>query len=259
MDSVFFGKIGSSIFAAGFPARKLFFLLQAGFSFGKIRLWCGDVAGFAVLGKNNGAKLKIRRLLASGLALMLVFAAGGCGDDTWTGKDAEVTTIGIDAKGRVTEVIVEDFQQSYYSVDGLRDSFEEMIADYLDDIGASGEKTPPVVLEEIEEKNGKIRTRTTYETTEDYGDFTLESLYYGTVRQAKFYGYEVPATLIAAEGGVYTVSEGNGNNHVVFCESRTHVVTPDRILAATAGVKLVSDREADLTRTNGVAVLLLTK
>lgn len=183
----------------------------------------------------------------------------GCGSKAWTGDEAEVTTLGIDRDGHVTEIIVEEFNEPYYSVDGLRMSMEKDITEYLTDTGKTGEEKPAIVLGEVRKEGTKVHAATTYQTTQDYSDYTRETLWYGTLRQGKLRGYELPSVLVSREGGSYTISDEDKDNHVIVTEGHEHIVTPYRILACTEGVVLISETEADFSGTQGRAAVLLER
>ncbi|MCR5675709.1 MAG: hypothetical protein K6G16_08375 [Lachnospiraceae bacterium] len=205
------------------------------------------------MGAGNGTK-RIMTVLAA-----LLITLCGCGSGEWTGDSAEVTTLGIDKDGHVREVIVEDFSENYYSLDELRASMESDVKAFLAANGAANAESPAVVIDSIEQKGSTVRTVSTYRTAEDYGDFTLETLWYGSLRQAGLRGYELPSLLTDREGASYTAGADDKDNHVIFTDGHDHIVAPYRIKAVTKGVKLVSDTEADFSGTEGRAAILLEK
>ncbi len=194
-----------------------------------------------------------------GLALLLTALLAGCGEEEWNGADAQVTTLGIDKEGHVLEVIVEDFAESYYDEAELKQTLEANIAAYIADAGQSEEEGKPITLQEIKKEGTKICVRTEYLTTEDYTDFTYENLYYGTVRQGRLRGYEMPSRLESVDGGIYGVGDADADHHAVFSDGRDHIVTPYKIIAVTPGVTVLSDREADFSGAEGRGAVLLDK
>ena len=192
------------------------------------------------------------------MCLISILLLAGCGKKEWTGEDVGVTTLGIDRDGRVLEIVVEDFGESYYDCQELRGTIESEIADYVSEAG-SPEDEPPVVLNDVSESDNRVRTSILYQTPEDYGAFTQETLYYGTLRQAGLRGFEMPSVLTDAEGASYTIRDEDANRHVIFTDGHDHIVTPYKIIACTKGVILVSETEADFSGTEKRAALLLAK
>ena len=193
------------------------------------------------------------------MAGLLAVMLAGCGNSEWNSADAQVTTLRIDKDGKVLEIVIEDFAESYYDEAEFKDLLESDIASYVADAGGSGGSGAPIVLNEVKKEGTKIRTSTTYETAEDYSDFTLESLYYGTVRQGRLRGFELPSRLNSSENKPYQVSDADADNHVIFTDGKDHIVTPYKIIAATEGVSVISDNEADFSGTEGRSAVLLEK
>ncbi|MBR4528845.1 MAG: hypothetical protein IKO80_01070 [Lachnospiraceae bacterium] len=194
-------------------------------------------------------------LLASAAAAVWL---SGCGGGTWSGEGADTTTIGIDREGHVTEVVVEDFSEAYYQIEELKATVEAEVAAYN-----TGHLIPggdaPVTLDGITKKGEQVRMKTYYATPQDYAGFTQENLYYGTLRQAAFRGFEMPSKLTDGKGAEYAVSDGDKNHHVVFTDGHDRIVTPYKIIAYTKGVQLISDYEADFSATEGRGAVLLEK
>ncbi|MBR5115917.1 MAG: hypothetical protein IK096_02520 [Lachnospiraceae bacterium] len=193
------------------------------------------------------------------MAGLLAVMLAGCGNSEWNSADAQVTTLRIDKDGKVLEIVIEDFAESYYDEAEFKDLLESDIASYIADAGGSGGSGTPIVLNEIKKEGTKIRTSTTYETAEDYSDFTLENLYYGTVRQGRLRGFELPSRLNSAANKPYQVTDADADNHVIFTDGKDHIVTPYKIIAATEGVSVIADYEADFSGTEGRSAVLLEK
>ena len=190
--------------------------------------------------------------------MLLAVCLTSCGSPEWTGEDVTATTIGINADGSVLEVVVEDFDEDYYDLDELKQLIESDITDYNKGKEKDTGDAPIKLLEAVRE-DGKVRTRTTYGSAADYGKFTREPLYYGTVRQSGFSGFEMPSVLDNGGGEEYSVSPEDSDKHVIFSDGHDRIVSPYRILAVSKGVKLISETEADLSEAEGRSTLLLVK
>ncbi len=207
------------------------------------------------LDRTNRKPHRARRWTRILPVLMLVLALTACGESEWTGDDAQVTTLGINKDGKVREIIVEEFAESYYNIDDLRKQFEEEIDAY--NSAAGGDKR--ITLKELKQVGSVVRSCSDYLSVSDYTSFTKEPLYYGTLRQARLRGFEISQKIRAAGGGEYLISEKDDELHVIFTDGHDHIVTPYKIIACTEGVKIVSDKEADFTGTEGRSAVLLAK
>ncbi len=192
----------------------------------------------------------------AGMCILLASCLYSCGEPEWTGKDVTSTTLGINTDGSVLEVVVEDFDKDYYDLDELKQTIEEDIADYN---GDADDKDAPIKLLDVVMDGSNVRTRTTYAETNDYGKFTREPLYYGTVRQSGFSGFEMPSVLDSGGGEDYLVSPDDYDKHVIFSDGNDRIIAPYKIIAVSKGVRLISETEADLSEADGRSALLLVK
>ena len=194
----------------------------------------------------------------AGMCILLASCLYSCGEPEWTGEDVTSTTLGINTDGSVLEVVVEDFDKDYYDLDELRETIESDIADY-NGSGDADDKDAPIKLLDVAMEGSSVRTRTTYAGTNDYGRFTREPLYYGTVRQSGFSGFEMPSILDSGGGEDYAVSSDDYDKHVIFSDGHDRIIAPYKIIAVSKGVRLISETEADLSETEGRSALLLIK
>lgn len=133
------------------------------------------------------------------LSLMLMisctlFSLTGCG-----AAAPERTTVEVKKNGHVTHTIVEDFTESYYDLEGLKDTIEEACEAYN---GAMGSEL--VTLEEAEVEDGVLTAVMDYRSASAYAGFNRQALFTGTVKEAYDAGYDLNQTLYSAQedGGI---------------------------------------------------------
>ena len=195
-----------------------------------------------------------KRKIIAGTMLTLVILTG-CG--SYNGARAETTTIGINTNGSVVNAIVEDFSQSYYDVDELQNSVDTEINDYN---SAKGEDL--IKLRKLAKDGKNVRVIMTYHSAEDFADFNQETFYYGTAGSAAEGGITLPDSLNDTDAKAAQTSDikNYADRHVVVTADKSRIVTPYPIAYVSAGVKLVSSTEADLSAVkDDTAVLLLEK
>ncbi|WP_026651842.1 hypothetical protein [Butyrivibrio proteoclasticus] len=185
-------------------------------------------------------------------ATVMLSMLAGCA----SGK-ADVTNITIDKNGKVTNAIYEDFGQSYYDLDELSDVALTEISTYNNEY--TQEK---VTLESAEmlEESGSVKVVMKYESAYDYAHFNHLTLFYGTVKEAIDSGYTIEG-LIDKSGTAFAgdLSEYY-DNHIVITSDRSNIRTPYDVAYMTAGVVLLSKKEAVLQdATTDTVVLLLSK
>ncbi len=178
-------------------------------------------------------------------ALMaVVFAMGLC--LTGCGKsEAEVSSVTIDKSGKITGVILEDFDKDYYSVDEL----EAMIEDEIKSYNAEYD-SPRISLEETAkiEEGSFAKVAIDYESSDDYAYFNQITFFYGTIEEARAAGYGVSNSLVDQNGEKVDPAfiDEHPDHHVIITNDKTRVRTPYNIQYTTSGVTLNGKKEAVL-------------
>ena len=115
--------------------------------------------------------------------LMAAVILTGCGAQQAQALDE--TGIILDKDRRVTQVIVESFDRSYYNADELRSQIEAKITQ------AAGDKdSPRVKLQKFElSEDGQLSVGIEFATGDDYASFNGKTLFTGTVDEAAAKGY----------------------------------------------------------------------
>ncbi|MBD5444944.1 MAG: hypothetical protein HDR29_05265 [Lachnospiraceae bacterium] len=116
------------------------------------------------------------------MIITLMYVMTGCGKVNASPSDMDTITIMKD--GNIVQTIVDEFDQSLYSVDELSAMTQDKIKLYSEEDG-------DIVCESVEENDNMVIVKISYKTGEDYTDFNDKELYFGTVSDASSSGYSV--------------------------------------------------------------------
>ncbi|MBD5522533.1 MAG: hypothetical protein HDR03_15140 [Lachnospiraceae bacterium] len=116
------------------------------------------------------------------MIITVMYVMTGCGKVNASASDMD--TISITKDGNIVQTIVDEFDQSLYSVD-------ELSAMTQDKIGLYSEEDGDIVCESVEENDNMIIVKISYKSGDDYTDFNDKELYFGTVNDASSSGYSV--------------------------------------------------------------------
>ena len=136
----------------------------------------------------------MRKFMAHILAV-LCFAAflTGCTDSQDT---ADRTLIELKKNGSVVHTIVEDFAESYYDIEELKNAIGQACDTYNETAGKEAVK-----MESAEVSEGTATVVMTYDSTQSYSDFNRQALFAGTVKDAFKAGYDLNVTLFPVKEG----------------------------------------------------------
>lgn len=173
-----------------------------------------------------------------------------------TPEDLDATGIIIDKKDKVTQVIVEDFAQSYYNADELKADIEAQINTVNEvsgsdeqEAGAGDKNTPDVELTGFEHtEDNRIRVQIAFENCNLYTYFNKKQLYIGFVSDMTSAGGTLPVMNKGDGTGVMSPDELAGilNKKVVMIEENMTVVTPSKILYYSENMNMTGDCSACL-------------
>lgn len=179
---------------------------------------------------------KIRTVL---LVLCMMGLMAGCGGVA----DADTTSVIIDKKGAVTQVIVEDFNQPYYNVDELKSEIEQKAGQY----NASSGNEKAIVLDSLSVSDqGVVKVTLEFAGWQDYTGFNEKLLFVGTVSEAYNAGYTFPDMKVAQDGsrlGSADVLE-KGDMHIAIMEESQSIRVPTKIAYYSEGISLSGEKTA---------------
>ena len=183
---------------------------------------------------------------------VLCLAATACG------KEADVTSIAINKDGKVKSVMCAEFTEPNYNVDELSDMATTEISAYNSDYLST-----KITMDSLKykEEDNSVKMIMTYNNAYDYASFNHVILFYGTVSDAISKGYTLTADMKNADGEKVADdwTEQFGDKHIVICEEKTRIRTPYAIDYATDGITYIGKKEADLSGSDKVVQLLLSK
>ncbi len=129
------------------------------------------------------------------LALCVILCLGvltGCGKK----YDAEESTIYVEKKGVVVATDVQEFDESVYSLDDLKDYIKETVDAYNDENGSKS-----VTLKTVTVSDNKCSMTLKYASYEDYAKFNGSELFVGSVAEALAAGYSFDGVEFASVDG----------------------------------------------------------
>ena len=174
----------------------------------------------------------------------------GCGEEK-----KEITSIKIDRRGKITNVIYEDFPEDEYSLD----EFESITTSRVEAFNNES-LAEKITIDTIEEEDSRIKVVMKYDSPSDYKKFNNTVLFYGTVKEAEEAGYTLTDKLVDREGNASDkdLLKKYKNKHVIIIEEKTDIIVPYKIDYISRGATFTSKREADLSgcRTQLVQLLL---
>ncbi len=181
----------------------------------------------------------MKKLCAVLCTVCMMFLMAGCGNVA----DAESTSVIIDKKGAITQVIVESFDQPYYNADELRSEIEQKAGQY--NTSSGNEKAIVLDLLEVSDQ-GVIKVKIEYAGYQDYTAFNEKLLFIGTVSEAYHAGYAFPDMTQAAGGSDLSASDvlEKGEKHMVIMDEAQQLKVPGKILYYSQGISLADEKTA---------------
>ncbi|MDE6845963.1 MAG: hypothetical protein K2J99_09380 [Lachnospiraceae bacterium] len=127
------------------------------------------------------------------ILIVLAITSGivGCGSE----KTPDVKSISIGKDGMIAHQIVGGFEENY-DMDEIEKLASDRVAEYCADNGADS-----VMLESVDQTDGKVLIKLNYATAQDYNDFNHREMFVGTVAEADQQGYQLEnIAFISADG-----------------------------------------------------------
>ncbi len=182
-------------------------------------------------------------LITAAVTAMILFAACGKQGDV---SELDTSSVSIQKDGSVVSTLIEEFSESYYDINELKQMTEDEINSFT---VTNGEGTAE--LESLAQKNGKVKMVIKFADASAYSKFSEEMLVYETVADAKLSGRIQANLLTDADGnGIDTEkADALSNEHVVITSLKNIVAVPNKVKYVSRGVKLVDSYIADLTGT----------
>ena len=183
------------------------------------------------------------------LCTLIVVTLTACGNLS----DISGDTIVIDKKGVVTGVIVEEFKESYYDGEELKNMVMQEVSDYNGEAGSEN-----VTLSSFEVKDGIVSVFLEYKNANDYKTFNDKEFFAGTISQAYDAGYNF-VEMKSADGTKTLLPEEvleKGDSHIIIWEEPVAIRTSGAIAYTSSNVEIKANKEAAATAEDGLFYII---
>ena len=146
--------------------------------------------------------------------ILAAYLLAGCGNGK-SDSSADISMVSIKKDGTIEHMIIDLFDEEHmewYDIDELTVKGQEKI-DSIND------GTDNIVIESVEEKDGKIIVKMTYKTGEDYTRCNNRELFYGTVEEASAMGFSIKS-IFSEDGTELNDIKQIWENHVVIIQTK---------------------------------------
>ncbi|MBD5494495.1 MAG: hypothetical protein HDR12_09020 [Lachnospiraceae bacterium] len=146
--------------------------------------------------------------------ILAAYLLAGCGNGK-SDSSADISMVSIKKDGTIEHMIIDRFDEAHrewYDIDELTVKGQEKI-DSIND------GTDNIVIESVEEKDGKIIVKMTYKTGEDYTRCNNRELFYGTVEEASAMGFSIKS-IFSEDGTELNDIKQIWENHVVIIQTK---------------------------------------
>ena len=191
-------------------------------------------------------KLSMLAAVASCAALL-----SGCemlNQEQW--EPQEPYAISISEDGRITEIVQETLDESYYSASELQNMITTEVADYNK---KNGENC--VTVKTFETEGQSVKLEMVYASAKDYAGFNNVEFYYGSLINAQLEGYLFDVSYKKVRDGVVTGSSVSGSEVIKEMDKEVMVVraplevnVPGSILYTSTNAEILADNVVNATR-----------
>lgn len=197
----------------------------------------------------------MKKLIYLLFCISLLGMLAGCGDKTE--EELFETTLSFEKDGKITDVIVESFDDGTYSADGLKTFFNEKISDYNSTNIGQGE----VELVEFDVKDGKARASLSFDSCDTYKAFYDTTAYYGSVNDAYDKGL-ISETVLKKAGASDTITKNElmkmKNEDIIIVSEVVRIHSPKKIEYVSANVEVIDDKDARVSSdSTGLAYIVV--
>lgn len=174
------------------------------------------------------------------------------------GFSPEVSGVSVSKNGRITEVVRESFDASYYNEEELQSQIESEISDYN-----SSHDDKSVKKKSLKVENGEAQLRMVYDSYQDYAQFNHVGFYVGDINGAIQAGYAFEGSFLPVSDGktadgssIWGSSLMSGKNYKTIVVNEALLVdVPGTICYVSEGVKVTGKSEAVTENTDTSYIL----
>ena len=134
----------------------------------------------------------------------------------------------IGSNGSISATIKEDFKESYYDIDELRDAIDEEVNNY------NKEHDGAIKVDKVALENEQAVVVMNYVSSDDYSLFNNEQIFVGSPSEALLKGYSLGVILTDIKDATKTITESDikvmGNEKLLISDSKDTIYLPGKVL-----------------------------
>ena len=199
----------------------------------------------------------VKNSIALLAVIMMLAALSACGSGSNTSK-LDSSSVEIKKDGSVVSTIIEDFTESYYNVDELKEMTENEVNSFIVSKGEGAAE-----LKNVDANDGKVKLIIEFSSTDNYEEFNAETLKYETVTDAVLAGQLDVNTLVDKDGNAIDPDKAAvlSDQHVVITKSAGIIAAPYKIKYFAGKAKPVDKYMADFSENidGEIACIVLEK
>ncbi len=167
------------------------------------------------------------------------------------------TTVAIEEDGQIRYWLTGEFDKEYYDISELNQMAVEEVQNF------NAEKQYSVVVENVRAADGdedSVIVQYLFDNWGAYTAFNEESLFYGTIADARLRGYKINAEFVdVKDSGIYTAEEviDSNDRYIVITNVRADVYLPEKVTHVSVGVSLNEDGSVNTAEAEGLVSILL--
>ena len=202
----------------------------------------------------------MKKFMMMGVLAAFILGMTACGTEDASVEENLMNSISIEKDGSIESIIVEDFTESYYSVEDLKNMIQDTITDYRNQ-----DPDSEITLETCEMVDQKVKVVLKYNSADTYSGYNSETLFVGTVQEAYAEGYDMNMSLTGTDKEGTKIGRQEllnmGENHIMIMENvikdgTLRVNCYDTILYTGNGITPIAKKKVDVEPTKGYSVIV---
>ena len=202
----------------------------------------------------------MKKFMMMGVLAAFILGMTACGTEDASVEENLMNSISIEKDGSIKSIIVEDFTESYYSVEDLKNMIQDTITDYR-----KQDPDSEITLETCEMVDQKVKVVLKYNSADTYSGYNSETLFVGTVQEAYAEGYDMNMSLTGTDKEGTKIGRQEllnmGENHIMIMENvikdgTLRVNCYDTILYTGNGITPIAKKKVDVEPTKGYSVIV---
>lgn len=202
----------------------------------------------------------MKKFMMMGVLAAFILGMTACGTEDASVEENLMNSISIEKDGSIESIIVEDFTESYYSVEDLKNMIQDTITDYR-----KQDPDSEITLETCEMVDQKVKVVLKYNSADTYSGYNSETLFVGTVQEAYAEGYDMNMSLTGTDKEGTKIGRQEllnmGENHIMIMENvikdgTLRVNCYDTILYTGNGITPIAKKKVDVEPTKGYSVIV---